>query len=190
MQDLGTPLGWPTSYPVVININDNGQVVGYMDGGGRHAFIWDAVNGMQDLWSVGGSWSEAVAINNSGQVLGSNSIGTFVWDDTNGAQYLDTLGFNSILAKDINDKGQVVGTLYRTWGEDPHAFLWDPVNGTQDLGGDEGDSKTDIDWEAEKINNAGVVMGQFSVYPQPQPMIGVNVEYHIFVWKEGVFLTP
>jgi probable HAF family extracellular repeat protein len=59
-------------------INASGQVVGYSqtvaDDPGRHAFIWSAANGMQDLndLTAGSGWTlqEARAINDRGQIAG------------------------------------------------------------------------------------------------------------------------
>ena len=72
--DLGTLGG---SVGRAYGINNSGQVVGwsYTAGGKRHAFLWTASGGMQDLSTLPGvdaSWSEAFSINDSGQVVGSS----------------------------------------------------------------------------------------------------------------------
>src|SRR6266446_6992546 len=50
-------------------INASGQVVGESDtaGGSRHAFSWTAAGGMIDLGTLGGAYSAATAVNDSGQ---------------------------------------------------------------------------------------------------------------------------
>src|SRR5689334_3997041 len=55
-----------------------------------HAFIWDGVNGMRDLGTLGGTNSYAIGINAGGTVTGYSDIrgnrGThaFVWTATSG----------------------------------------------------------------------------------------------------------
>lgn len=75
MRDLGT-LGGASSQAYAIN--DGGQVVGYsttVANDARHAFVWDILDGMVDLLGSTGM-SEAVAINNRGQVVGGNRVAT------------------------------------------------------------------------------------------------------------------
>src|SRR3954453_7528805 len=69
MTDLGT-LGGAGSEAVAIN--DRSQVAGMAAtaAGDTHAFRWSASSGMQDLGTLPGmAYSEAVDINDSGQVL-------------------------------------------------------------------------------------------------------------------------
>jgi probable HAF family extracellular repeat protein len=53
-------------------VNDSGRVVGrfVVSGGGTGAFSWTREDGMIDLGTLGGSASEALAVNASGQIIG------------------------------------------------------------------------------------------------------------------------
>jgi len=113
--DLGT-LGGANSFSQ--GMNDSGQVVGYSytASGAAHAFAWDSIHGMQDLGIFQENFSEAHAINSSGQVVGRSTVTIdtlhtfhpFLWDSIHGMQDLDPSGFYSN-AYDINDAGQVIG---------------------------------------------------------------------------------
>ena len=69
---------------------------------------------MQDLGTLGGTFSQGVAINASGQVTGSRPrrpmrpSHAFLWDGTT-MQDLGTLGGTSSRGVAINDSGQVTG---------------------------------------------------------------------------------
>jgi len=92
-----------------------------------------------DLGTLGGNESNALGINNSGQIVGysrtnSNLDHAFLWDRGSMVD-LGTLGGDTSRAADINDFGQIAGTSFRQIGpiHTPHAFLWE--NGAMtDLG--------------------------------------------------------
>jgi probable HAF family extracellular repeat protein len=95
--DLGT-LSGITSF--VLAINDSGQVTGYTDTLGNtayHATIWNG-NTATDLGTLPGRiYSEAAAINNSGQVVG------YSWTtDTDSTAYHATI-WNGNTLTDLND---------------------------------------------------------------------------------------
>ena len=130
INDLGTLDRGSVSTPSAIN--ESGQVIGnsLTSSGEQHAFVWDSVNGMQDLGTLGGTFSIPRAINEAGQVIGfsQTSFGVeqhaFVWDSVNGMRDVGTLRgtFSSAIA--INESGQVIGNSLTSFGEQ-HAFLKD-----------------------------------------------------------------
>jgi probable HAF family extracellular repeat protein len=134
MIDLNADLGTPHSE--AMDINDTGQVVGWMGNAmaDAHAFVWHAGN-VTDLGVIPGGFTAVASANNSlGQVVGSGRVQTdtsvatraFLWDGAT-TYNLGTLpGFERGAASDINDAGQIVG---RAWGVagNPNietAFIW------------------------------------------------------------------
>ena len=115
---------------------------------------------MTDLGTLGGSYSSAFAINNSGQIVGMAYVpGTSAYHAflySNGTMTdLGTLGGAVSQAEGINDSGQVVG--YLTGSGVQHAFLYS--------GGSMIDLNSVIDpsWNVElqqayAINNVGQIL--------------------------------
>ncbi len=91
---------------------------------------------MLDLGTLGGTSSEGIAINDSGQVTGAphdrpmRPRHAFLWDGTT-MQDLGTLGGTVSVGVAINASGQVTGYAATADG-DRHAFLWDGTT-MQDL---------------------------------------------------------
>lgn len=136
-------------------INAAGQAAGasgFPHGADTHAFFWQKQGGMRDLGTLGGDFSAAFGINDSGTVVGSSNtadtIHAFQWTSTAGMTDLGVLpGSNSSQAYAINNQGQIVG------GSGTHAVLWN--NGAiQDLGTLGGPTS-----EAHGINNNGQIVG-------------------------------
>ena len=170
-------------------INDGGQVAGSaFAGGGPHACIYN--NGtLQDLGALGGTFSLANAINDSGQVVGkaqipgpSGVLGAYYHAflySAGGMTELGTLAeyYNSD-ALGVNANGQAVGVAYNSADIFSSAFLYS--NGAIV------DLNTLIDhstgWtleEANAINNNGWIVGSgvnpngdedaFLLTPTPEP---------------------
>jgi probable HAF family extracellular repeat protein len=145
-------------------INASGQMAGFMgatkDSSWRAAF-WANSTTVRELPTLGGTFSEALGLNDAGQVVGLSFISVtsgpghaFLWSRTAGIQDLGTLGGDRSGALSINASGQVVG-----WADLPghvasHAFLWTKSRGMHDLGTLGGVAST-----ANAINKSGTVVG-------------------------------
>ncbi len=126
-------------YAVANDINDNGAVVGFSAAPANiHAFIYEAgtmidltTNPSPQTPSYTPYLSQANAINNNGQVVGSvsltNNISTdsraFIWDATNGMTEFSDLAGKYSEAHDINYAGWVVGYSKDSPTEESHAFI-------------------------------------------------------------------
>jgi probable HAF family extracellular repeat protein len=130
-----TRIGGDVSY--AYDINDAGQVVGYMRTGPDTfpAFITGPNGvGMKDLGMLPyGDFSIATGINNAGQVVGSfdtadehYSHAFITGPDGVGMTDLGTLGGNNSTAMDINNAGQVVGSSDTADEHYSHAFITGP----------------------------------------------------------------
>jgi probable HAF family extracellular repeat protein len=181
MIDLGGLGGaYPDSYAFAIN--EQGQVVGYAYNSAAssdapiHAFLYNGST-MTDLSSVlGGTWSQAEGINDSGQVVGYYSTGAasarvfeaFLYNGTK-KRDLGDLGGESAIAMAINNSGQVVG--YSSLADNStHAFSSDGTH-MSDLGTLGGSSSV-----AYSINDKGDIVGVSS---------GSNNASHAFLYTES-----
>jgi probable HAF family extracellular repeat protein len=171
MEDLNT--GGILS--VAYGINDSGLIVGSsltMDKG-LQAFL-DVGGTMRDLSIQAGSQSEALAVNNSGQVVGWSGIGggagyhAFLYDGT-AMHDLGTLGGTNSYALGLNNPGQVVGWSEIAGGTAHHAFLYDGA-GLRDLGTLGGTNS-----QAVAINKSGQVVGSSGTTG--------DTAYHAFLWE-------
>jgi probable HAF family extracellular repeat protein len=143
---------------VAAAINDLGDAVGTVVVGGatHHAALWHSGT-VSDLGTLGGLHSDALAINNAGQILGESWVTDdsmyhfFLWE--NGTMHdLKTIcgGSRHTIAHDINDSGQIAGYCTQPGNLDfDFGFLWSGGNRT-DLG----------DFEPTNLNNNGQMVGR------------------------------
>jgi probable HAF family extracellular repeat protein len=122
-----------------------------------------------DLGTLGGNQSNALGINDVGQVVGyswvsngRSSSRAFLWGATTGMRGLGTLGGSSSIATAINNSAQVVGcSEIATW-----AFIWTQAEGMQKL-------DAPIGSIAYAINDSGTVVGTFAYS---------SLGTHAFLW--------
>jgi probable HAF family extracellular repeat protein len=158
--DLGT-LSGPSGASYAYGINDSGQAVGYSNtvGGQAHAFRYNGTP-MQDLGTLGGSMSQANAINSFGQVAGNSTTAgdqvyhAFLYDGVQ-MEDLGTIGPTNSWGTGINDSAQVVGYYHSSIIGDDHPFLYDGTTmyDIGSLGASSGDGR------ANGINSSGQVVG-------------------------------
>lgn len=156
LNDRGTAAGYLTEHPPDLPID-------YL----YYPFTWDSSLHLLEtpVNPTANVWNSAYGINSQGEVAGAfqdqagNLLAFWYHPDTQKMESLGTLGGNSSMANAINDYSRIAGGAY-TAQDALHAFLWDPLNGMEDLGALEGDSV------AYGLNNSGQVvgaMGDFSV---------------------------
>lgn len=159
-QDLGNLGG--SGGTTANDINNAGQVVGVTSPSNPSfhyvPFLWDPVNGMQQIANMDGV---ASSINESGQVVGSAEADAFIWDSENGFRRLPGIDLGGVSsANAINDLGQVVGIF------NDRPFIWDENNSLQYLSNDPNVKTTPF-----AINNVGQVVGAVTGSP--------------FLWNSG-----
>jgi probable HAF family extracellular repeat protein len=155
-----------------------------------HAFLWRAGE-MQDLGTLGGPDSNAVVVNDRGQVAGESFINfiadasgvptmdPFLWEK---GQMVDvgTLGGTFGFPSWLNNRGQVVGASNLPGDQTFHPFLWDrgALKDLGTLGGYTG--------VAFWINDAGEAVGYADLPPNPPGCTGLDCIHHAFLWRHGV----
>jgi probable HAF family extracellular repeat protein len=140
-------------------INNAGQIVGDLatePASPRQAFLWTA-GAVADLVTLGGASSEARAINDSGQIVGTvhlegSAMHAFLYSGT-GLTDLGTLGGKNSVAYGIDNAGEVVGTSQTAENGVRHAFL-NRQGGMTDLGTLGGNES-----QANGINDSGWIVG-------------------------------
>lgn len=139
-------------------INDKGQVVGSsLLGTNTHAVLWSPREPIRDLGTLGGDFSEALAINNAGQVTGraetagGNQL-AFLWTEAGGMVSIGTLAGGFSVGTMINEAGQIAGISLNAGGES-NPFFWSAAMGMLAIG--EGGMNS----APRDINDLGMVVG-------------------------------
>ena len=129
------PSGYATGRAV--DINENGQVTGWLHGGsseGFTLFVWSPASGIQFLPTLPGETQNGVyAINDAGVVAGWSGDAAVLWE--NGVlRVLPTDPTQSSAATDINNLGEVIGFSEPEYNSGPvSAWRWNAVSGVQML---------------------------------------------------------
>lgn len=164
MQDLGTLPGWQGSY--ALSIDPLGQVVGYdilSSGEASTAFGWTPNLGMQFLRGLSLTQSQAVGLNDSGQVAATGlnldgQLHAFIWTEQEGPVDLGDLGGRVSSAAAINSVGEIVGYSETGMNVD-HAFRWTKALGMQDLMVLAGKNCPTCQSQAFAVNSSGAIAG-------------------------------
>lgn len=188
MIDLGPSEAGSTSYGY--RINASGMVVGVAhDSTGDFAFESSGDGSpMKKIYdSLGGTYVEAHAINDVGQVTGdapntnNNQFLAFVWNnDGTPMRNIDSAATGFSSGNAINASGQIAGTLWSQGDQQSDAFIW-KNDGTPIL--NLGTLPTGHNSIALLINSSGQVAGYSDVLGATRKNGTRLINTHAFFWR-------
>ena len=165
-------------------LNTKNVAVGSSDStdGTTHAALWALKTGaIKDLRTLGGSYAQASAINDSNTVVGFSTLVGDVQTDAfvatsggGGLRDIGNLGGSYAQANGVNDSGVVVGSSNITGDTDVHAFVWTPSGGIVDL-----NSMLPSGSPFIELNSATAIAADGTI-------VGIGLaqdgQYHAFAW--------
>jgi len=155
-----------------------------------------SIYSVQDLGSLGGIHTEAHAINDHGQVVGTGHTATsqsqaFLWED--GAITMLEIPGSATEAHDINNQGQIVGSAWRNsilWEGGTYTEIYSPPPGihTVAFGIDEAGIVVGYDhsgylWEDGELTNLYPLISAQAINQNGQVVGG---DHHATLWEDGV----
>jgi probable HAF family extracellular repeat protein len=166
-------------------VNTKGLAVGSSDSpdGTTHAVAWILKTGaIKDLLTLGGSYAQALAVNDSNMAVGfSTLVGDAQTDAFEGSpgggglHDIGNLGGSYAQANGVNDSGVVVGSSNITGDTDVHAFVWTQAGGIVDLNTLPGLAGSAF----VELNSANAIAADGTI-------VGVGLaqdgQYHAFAW--------
>ena len=209
--DLGITGPGPSSINV-FDVNNNGQVVGYISQGGMiynsTAFVWQ--NGsFTYLQSMGGG-SAAISINSNGDVVGNTEsspygpINGYVWQNNAGTYTPQAIvtGWGNVQPRAINDNGMIVNSYPGSiWNQASGATTYLPydfmqpyaINNLGQVAGANTNGNMAMLWDgnsatyigngyATSINDKAQVVVNASAYNPNTPWVA---GYHSSLWENG-----
>lgn len=182
--DNGSLINLPTLGGVAatqFDLNNFGQVAGYSTtprGMGFyevHATRWDNSSPV-DLGTIKGNFtSNAYALNDNGNVVGSSGANAVLWAE-NKSIVLDKLqGTQEAKATDINNFGQIIGTSFMGMSNPPIATFWDNGSASATTIGTLGGLYS----YAHSINDLSQIVGYSSIIDDG------NQITRGFIWEDG-----
>lgn len=149
-------------------INDQNVVVGVVyrspvtpQGEYHRAFRWTSSEGMMLIPGTEELWSEALDVNNRGDILGwcrvSNQMRSFVWSQSAGIRFLDGAVGKTFYASRINDSGVVIGEADDDSGV-RRAMVWTSEAGLSAL-------NVPFEFHPTAIDSVGNIVGRDSKRP-------------------------
>lgn len=123
-------------------LNDAGLIAGAANTASldRHAFAWTLARGLQDIDTLGSSYSEGVAVSAGGDVAGSRVPAgddvlyrAFLWTPGRGMRDLGTAGGVESFAVAMTHGGRIAGLVNLASG-DQRAMTWTRAEGMRQLG--------------------------------------------------------